>query len=518
MNVLSKQAGTLEASPFLVAEGMRKSFGGAHALKDASLSILPGEVHGLVGANGAGKSTFIRILAGLVQADAGEILLEGKPFVAASPHYAAAAGLSFIHQELALVPDMTVIENIMLGLPKRSRFGWVDWTATAQEAVPVARRVGVKAPLDAKVKGLSTAENWMISITRALIRKSRLIVMDEPTAALSVAESDRLFEIVRALSASGVAVLYVSHRLDEVLDLCQRVTVFRDGRSVAELAGDGLNRRALVEAIIGREPATEGAARALAARPGQEILSVRNLSRPPRVKDISFDLRKGEVLGLGGLVGAGRSELARLIFGADRPEGGAMTLSGRAFRPRDCSDAVKAGVGFVPEERRAEGLVLMKSVAFNVGLANLRSLVFAPWFPFLSTRRRRSLAEIIVRDLSIKTPDVETPVGKLSGGNQQKVLIGRWLGVRPKVLILDEPTRGVDIGARGEIHRLVRELAQGGMAVLVISSEPEELPELCDRVLVMASGRIVGELSGRAMTRHGIIAASYAEAGEKAHA
>ena len=374
------------------------------------------------------------------------------------------------------------------------------------------------APLDAKVKGLSTAENWMISITRALIRKSRLIVMDEPTAALSVAESDRLFEIVRALSASGVAVLYVSHRLDEVLDLCQRVTVFRDGRSVAELAGDGLNRRALVEAIIGREPATEGAARALAAGPGQEILSVRNLSRPPRVKDISFDLRKGEVLGLGGLVGAGRSELARLIFGADRPESGAMTLSGRAFRPRDCSDAVKAGVGFVPEERRAEGLVLMKSVAFNVGLANLRSLVFAPWFPFLSTRRRRSLAETIVRDLSIKTPDVETPVGKLSGGNQQKVLIGRWLGVRPKVLILDEPTRGVDIGARGEIHRLVRELAQGGMAVLVISSEPEELPELCDRVLVMASGRIVGELSGRAMTRHGIIAASYAEAEEKAHA
>ncbi len=518
MNVLSKQAGTLEASPFIAAKGMRKSFGGAHALKDASLSILPGEVHGLVGANGAGKSTFIRILAGLVQPDAGEILLDGKPFVAASPHYAAAAGLSFIHQELALVPDMTVIENIMLGLPKRSRFGWVDWTATAQEAVPVARRVGVTAPLDAKVKGLSTAENWMISITRALIRKSRLIVMDEPTAALSVAESDRLFEIVRALSASGVAVLYVSHRLDEVLDLCQRVTVFRDGRSVAELAGDGLNRRALVEAIIGREPATEGAARALAAGPGQEILSVRNLSRPPRVKDISFDLRKGEVLGLGGLVGAGRSELARLIFGADRPESGAMTLSGRAFRPRDCSDAVKAGVGFVPEERRAEGLVLMKSVAFNVGLANLRSLVFAPWFPFLSTRRRRSLAETIVRDLSIKTPDVETPVGKLSGGNQQKVLIGRWLGVRPKVLILDEPTRGVDIGARGEIHRLVRELAQGGMAVLVISSEPEELPELCDRVLVMASGRIVGELSGRAMTRHGIIAASYAEAEEKAHA
>ena len=515
MTALSKELGTLDASLFIAAKGMRKSFGGAQALKDASLSILPGEVHGLVGANGAGKSTFIRILAGLVQSDAGEILLDGKPFVAASAHYAAEAGLSFIHQELALVPDMTVIENIMLGLPKRTRFGWVDWTATAHEAVPIARRVGVTAPLDAKVKGLSTAENWLISITRALIRKSRLIVMDEPTAALSVAESDRLFEIVRALRSSGVAVLYVSHRLDEVLHLCQRVTVFRDGRSVAELAGDGLNRRALVEAIIGREPATERAVRAPAARPGLKILSVRNLSRPPKVNDISFDLREGEVLGLGGLVGAGRSELARLIFGTDRLEGGVMTLAGRAFRPRDCSDAVKAGVGLVPEERRAEGLVLTKSVAFNVGLANLGSLVFSPWLPFLSRGRRRSLAETMVRDLSIKTPDIETPVGKLSGGNQQKVLIGRWLGLAPRVLILDEPTRGVDIGARGEIHRLVRELARGGMAVLVISSEPEELPELCDRVLVMASGRIVGELSGRAMTRHGIIAASYGEGGEK---
>ena len=518
MTALSKEVGTLDASPFIAAKGMRKSFGGAQALKDASLSILPGEVHGLVGANGAGKSTFIRILAGLVQPDAGEILLDGKPFVAASPHYAAAAGLSFIHQELALVPDMTVIENIMLGLPKRSRFGWVDWAATAQEAVPIARRVGVKAPLDAKVKGLSTAENWMISITRALIRKSRLIVMDEPTAALSVAESDRLFEIVRALSASGVAVLYVSHRLDEVLDLCQRVTVFRDGRSVAELAGDGLNRRALVEAIIGREPATEGAVGAPAAPPGPEILSVRNLSRPPKVKDISFDLRQGEVLGLGGLVGAGRSELARLIFGADRPEGGVMTLAGaslpasRLFRRREGGRRLRSRRA----PRRRAGPDEERSVQCRprqFAYSRFRALVS------LSQRRAASVAgETIVRDLSVKTPDVETPVGKLSGGNQQKVLIGRWLGVRPKVLILDEPTRGVDIGARGEIHRLVRELAQGGMAVLVISSEPEELPELCDRVLVMASGRIVGELSGRAMTRHGIIAASYAEAGEKAHA
>ena len=248
------------------------------------------------------------------------------------------------------------------------------------------------------------------------------------------------------------------------------------------------------------------------------MLSVRGLTRAPKVRDVSFDLRRGEVLVLGGLVGAGRSELARLIFGAARPESGTMTLEGAAFEPRDCSDAVKAGIGLVPEERRADGLVLTKSVAFNIGLANLGSLVFSPWLPFISGGRRRSLAQAMVRDLAIKTPDIETPVGKLSGGNQQKVLIGRWLGVKPKVLILDEPTRGVDIGARAEIHRLVRNLAQGGMAVLVISSEPEELPDLCDRVLVMAGGRIVRDLSGEAITRHGIIAASYADAQERVHA
>jgi ribose transport system ATP-binding protein len=501
--------------PLLAAIALRKSFGGVQALKEASLSILPGEVHGLVGANGAGKSTFIRILAGLVQPDAGEIQLEGKPFAAASAHQASEAGLSFIHQELAFVPDMTVIENIMLGLPKRTRFGFVDWTATSREALPIARRVGVRAPLDAKVKSLSTAENWLISIARALARKSRLIVMDEPTAALSVAESERLFAIVRGLSAAGVAVLYVSHRLDEVLQLCRRATVFRDGRSVAELTGPALDKPALVEAIVGREILKTGEAGRV-AKLGSVVLSVRRLSREPKVKDVSFDLREGEVIGLGGLVGAGRSETARLIFGADRPDGGIMTLAGQSFRPRSCSDAVRAGLGFVPEDRRAEGLVLTKSVAFNVGLTNLRSLMFASWLPLVSGRRRNALSQAIVRDLAIKAPEVGIPVGKLSGGNQQKVLIGRWLRSKPRVLILDEPTRGVDIGARSEIHRLLRDLARGGMAVMVISSEPEELPDLCDRVLVMAEGRIVSDLSGADLTRGAIVAASYGAADKRA--
>ncbi len=515
MNAFVKDTSALHAAPFVSAKGLQKSFGGEQALKSASLSILRGEVHGLVGANGAGKSTFIRILAGLIQPDAGELRIDGAPYVAASPHRANDLGMSFIHQELAFIPGMTVIENIMLGLPKRTRFGLVDWPAIAREVGPIAERVGVKASLNAGVKGLSTAENWLINITRALVRQARLIVMDEPTAALSAADSERLFAIIRDLQKSGVAVLYVSHRLDEILTLCQRVTVFRDGQSVAELAGDALERRSLVKAIVGR--AVESVRKeALPDARGRVVLSVSGLCRAPKVRDVSFDLAKGEVLGLGGLVGAGRSELARLLYGADPLDSGTMMLEGSRFLPSNPSAAVRAGLGFVPEERRAEGLVLTKSVAFNLGLANFRSLVVSPLFPFLSGRRRKAMTEQTIRDLSIKTPSIETAVARLSGGNQQKVVIGRWLRSAPKVLILDEPTRGVDIGARAEIHRLVRELAARGMAVLVISSDPEELPDLCDRVLVMAEGRIVKELGGEAVTRSAIIAASYAEPAESA--
>jgi ribose transport system ATP-binding protein len=341
--------------------------------------------------------------------------------------------------------------------------------------------------------------------------------MDEPTAALSAAEAERLFSIIRDLRRSGVAVLYVSHRLDEILELCQRVTVFRDGRSVAELAGADLTRHAMVEAIVGG--GVDAPAKRTNARvSGESALSVRALARAPKVKGVSFDLRKGEVLGLGGLVGAGRTELARLLFGADRPQGGSMTLEGAPYAPRSPADAVKSGVGFVPEERRVEGLILSKSLAFNLSLANLQSIIFHRAAPFISGSRRKGLAERAIRDLAIKTASAEAPVGRLSGGNQQKVVIARWLASRPKVLILDEPTRGVDVGARAEIHRLIRTLAAEGMAVLVISSEPEELPDLCDRALVMAEGRIIGELAGEALTRERIIAASYAGVVEQSEA
>jgi ABC-type sugar transport system ATPase subunit len=514
MNDVSGLVGTPAAPSFVSAVAITKSYGGAQALRGVSLSIVPGEVHGLVGANGAGKSTLIRVLAGLTEPDGGEIVVDGRPTPIGSPHRAGELGMSFIHQELAFVPGMTVIENIMLGLPKKTRFGLVDWPAIARDIEPIAKRVGVTAPLNAATKGLSTAENWLISITRALVRKARLIVMDEPTASLSAAESRKLFAIIRDLSASGVAVLYVSHRLDEILDLCGRVTVFRDGRSVAELSGQQLTRRALVEAIVGGAVEDLPKARHEAVR-GEVAFSVRGLKRLPRVLEAGFDLHRGEVLGLGGLVGAGRSELARLLYGADRPDAGTMMLEGRPFAPRTPAAAVQAGLGLVPEERRAEGLLLTKSIAFNASLANLKSILVGAGLPFVSFRKRASLTRAMIRDLAVKAQSPDQPVGRLSGGNQQKVVIGRWLQSAPKVLILDEPTRGVDIGARGEIHRLIRELAAKGMAVLVISSEPDELPDLCDRVLVMAEGRIVRELAGSHVTRGAIIEASYAAAEER---
>jgi len=494
--------------PFLEARGVRKAYGGVQALKGVSLTLRAGEIHGLVGANGAGKSTLIRILAGLAHADAGEVLIDGNPVSIASPSSATDLGMNFIHQELAFVPGMTVLENIMLGLPKASRFGIIDWKSIARDVEPVARRVGITASLTAEVRDLSTAENWLINICRALMRKARLIVMDEPTASLSASESEKLFKIIEDLRSSGVSILYVSHRLDEILRLCTDVTVFRDGTFVSVIDRPKLTRAALVEAIVGG--VVESLPHEKETVRKDVVLSVSGLTRAPKVEDVSFDLHRGEVLGIGGLVGAGRTELVRLIYGADQPDSGSMVFDQRPFQPKTPAQAVKAGLGLVPEERRADGLLLTKSVAFNLQLSNLENIIRSPAMPLIDYRRREKLSSQIVRDLAVRTESIETPVGLLSGGNQQKVLIGRWLLRRPKVLILDEPTRGVDIGARADIHRLIRELAAGGMAVIVVSSEPDELPDLCDRVLVMAEGRIVRELEGRAISRNALVEASYA--------
>ncbi|HEV7417385.1 MAG TPA: sugar ABC transporter ATP-binding protein [Tianweitania sediminis] len=499
--------GVERAPPLVHARNIAKAYGGTKALSGVDLEIAPGEVHGLVGANGAGKSTLIKVLAGLVQPDSGSVLVDGTEVGSLSSARATQLGMSFIHQELAFVPGMSVLQNIMLGVPKKTRFGMVDWAAIARDVEPIAKRVGITAPLGADVRGLSTAENWLVNICRALVRKARLIVMDEPTASLSNNEAEKLFGIVEGLSASGVAVLYVSHRLDEIERLCNRVTVFRDGRRVAELSRAELTRPRLVEAIVGKPVGKAEVRPASQPSMSEVMLRLTDVSRRPRVQGISLELHSGEVLGIGGLVGAGRSELAHLIYGADGADGGSMELEGQAFAPRFPSEAVRAGLGLVPEERRTEGLFLNKSVAFNLQLTNMNKMQSGP---LLSFRKRENLALQTVRDLAIKTQSADTPVGRLSGGNQQKVVIGRWLLRAPKVLILDEPTRGVDIGARSEIHRLVRRLAETGLGVIVISSEPDELPDLADRVLIMADGKMVAELTGQQITREAIVAASYA--------
>ncbi len=499
------------SEPFLVLSGLAKRFGGVQALRGVDLDIRAGEVHGLVGANGAGKSTLIRILAGVFAPDSGTITLDGQVVTIATPHQATDLGLGFIHQDLNLVTQLTGLENIMLGVPKPTRLGLIDWKTIRTDAAATVARVGIDFSLDAKVATLSTAQQWLVSICRALMRKARLIVMDEPTASLSAHEAGNLFRIVRQLRQEGIAILYVSHRLDEILDLCDRVTAFRDGTRVMHSERAALTRANLVEAIVGGSLAPASSLPAAAIAENQPVLTATALARLPMVRGVDFVLRRGEVLGFAGLVGAGRSELMRLIYGADRPHGGSMVLAGSPFSPRTPRDAVKAGIGLVPEERRSEGLVLNRSVAFNMALPSNRRFALAP-LPLLSRARRDRWAMSTAARVLVKTPSVGTPVQRLSGGNQQKVVIGRWIDRDLKILILDEPSRGVDIGARGEIHRLIRSLAAGGLAVIVVSSEAEELPGLCDRVLVMAEGRIVECLESAAISRDAIVAASYKHA------
>lgn len=499
--------------PFLKVEDLVKNFGGVRALKGVDLDIVPGEIHGLVGANGAGKSTLIRCLAGLVEADGGRILIDDAPVHIANPQEAQRLGLSFIHQELNFVPKFSALQNMLLGLPKPTRGSLIDWNAARKQVEPTAARLGFTFRLDTPTHELTVAEQWLISIGRSLLHKSRLIAMDEPTASLSMAESDRLFRIIRELSAEGISILYVSHRLDEILDLCHRVTVFKDGARVLSTEREGLTKSALVNAIVGSEVApSNGASSAPPDLP--TILEVRNLRRGHFVRDVSFSLHEGEVLGLAGLVGSGRTELVRMVFGADKPDSGEILMDGKRITLNSPHDAVRQGIALVPEERRSQGLLLSQSVSFNINLPTLEALRTVKGLPFISLGVGDKRAKSIVERLQVKTGSIHTPVRNLSGGNQQKVVIGKWLTQSMKVIILDEPSRGVDVGARGEIHIIVRSLASQGAGVIVISSEVEELPGLCDRVFVMVEGRIVGALVGAEITKEALLQMSYAHAQE----
>jgi ribose transport system ATP-binding protein len=479
------------AAPLLEMRGIVKSFPGVQALRGVDLDLAAGEVLALLGENGAGKSTLMKVLGGAHRPDAGTLRLDGQPITFRSPQEARAAGIAVIHQEFNLVPGLTAVENIFLG-QELARAGFVHRAEERRRAAELFRRLGATIDLDLPCAKLPTAAQQIVEIARALAFDARVIVMDEPTAALSDAEAGRLFEIVRDLQARGIAVVYISHRLDEIFALADRVVVLRDGRHVGARPKAGLGRKDLIELMVGRELAEEYPRRT--GQPGAVRLAVSGLARGRAVRDVSFQVRAGEILALAGLVGAGRTETLRLIFGADRKEAGEILLDGRPLEIRSPRDAIAAGIGLLTEDRKLQGLVLGRSVRENFALPNLTRL---SRLGFMDGRREREAFGRHVAALRIKVPHQDEAARNLSGGNQQKVVLAKWLERDCEVLFFDEPTRGIDVGARHEIYQLMNDLVARGKAIVMVSSDLPEVLGMADRILVMHDGRITGELDNR---------------------
>ncbi|MEU0571102.1 sugar ABC transporter ATP-binding protein [Nonomuraea sp. NPDC005983] len=482
----------------LRAEGLRKSFPGVQALDGVDLTLRPGEVHVLLGENGAGKSTLIKMLSGAHHPDEGRVLLDGQPVDIRDARTAQRLGIATIYQEFNLVPQLTVAENLALGRPPR-RFGFVDTRAMRRQAAELLARVGVDVDPATPIAGLGIARMQMVEIAKALALNARILIMDEPTAVLTTGEVDRLFAIVRQLRDAGVAVVFITHHLEEIAEIGDRVTVLRDGRSVAEVAAD-TPQNELIRLMVGRPIDQQFPRRP--AEVGEALLTVRGLSRRGAFDDVSFEVRAGEVVGVAGLVGAGRTEVARAVFGADRYDSGQVSVRGETLARADVHAAMRAGLGLVPEDRKGQGLVLGDDVAANLGLVTLRRATRAG---FVDLRAQRRAAAKVAEQLAIRMTGLDQEVRTLSGGNQQKVVIGKWLVAEAGVLILDEPTRGIDVGAKVEIYQLINALTDSGRAVLMISSDLPEILGMSDRILVMARGRLVGELPAAQATQDAVM-------------
>jgi ribose transport system ATP-binding protein len=472
-----------------------KAFGGIPALSAASLEVAPAEVHALIGQNGAGKSTMIKILTGYVSRDAGDISFDGAAFEARSPQDAQHKGISTIYQEINLVPYRSVTENICIGRESR-RFGLLDWKAMHEQARELLAHFKMDIDVRKPLLRFNTATQQMVAIARAIGFKAKLVIMDEPTSSLDDREVAVLFDVIRGLKAGGVSVVFVSHKLDELYAVCDRVTIMRDGRTVktAEMASVG--KLDLVASMLGRNIA-QVAKSATAfgdrhGRIGDTVLTANNLSAGHKVHDVSFNVRRGEIAGFAGLLGAGRTETARMVFGADPKRSGTLLLDGQPLNPREPIDAIRAGVGFSSEDRKLEGIVPEMSVSENLTLALMPQLTRAG---VVDETKRAAIVEKFIKRLGVKCRGPDQKIRELSGGNQQKVLLARWLAMNPKLLILDEPTRGIDVGAKAEIQNLIKELADQGLGVLMISSELEEVLEGSDRVFVLREGRSVAEFS-----------------------
>ena len=500
-----------DAVPVLALRDADKSFGAVHAVINGMIELYAGEAHALVGENGAGKSTMVKILAGVYQPDSGELLIDGQPVTLHGPAGAQQAGIAVIYQEPTLFPDLSVAENIFMGRQPLAAGRRIDRRRMHADAAALFARLGVRLDPGRISRGLSIADQQIVEIAKALSLDARVIVMDEPTAALSLAEVARLFDVVRTLRAAGAAVLFISHRLEEVFAICQRVTVMRDGRHVLTSELAGLTADDLVRAMVGRTM-TERAASERAA-PGEVVLRVERLTREGVFTDISLDVRAGEIVALAGLVGSGRSEVARAVFGIDRYDAGRVVMRGRELRRASPTAAMAAGIGFVPEDRRQQGLVMDMSVQQNVALASLGRLRKGGLVR--SAAERAFAADWAVR-LNLKYGRLIDPVFQLSGGNQQKVVLAKWLGRQPALLIVDEPTRGIDIATKAEVHRLLTSLAGDGVAILMISSELPEVLLVGDRVLVMREGRLTAEFGHQEATEENIMAAATGQLQEQA--
>jgi rhamnose transport system ATP-binding protein len=490
--------------------GISKRFAATQALDDVSLDLLPGEVHALVGENGAGKSTLVKILAGIHQPDGGTIRLDGEPIQIQGPAQARALGIAVVHQEPRLFPDLTVAENVFIGHAPAGRLGTIDWGATRRAAQALFRQLDVQIDVGSPVRGLSMADQQLIEIAKSLSVDASVLILDEPTASLSAHEVERLFTIVRRLRDRGVSVLFVSHRLDEVFELCDRATVFRDGRHVITTATRDLTTADLVRHMVGRSVSLFPK---VATPVGEVLLEVNDLTRIGAFRDVGFSVRAGEIVGFAGLVGAGRTEVARVLFGIDQRDAGEIRLGGAPVTFANPSAAMDAGIAYLPEDRHQEGLVLDFSIAQNVTLPILARLF--PRF-LIRASTERTIARDYTQQFNVRMTGVNQLVGALSGGNQQKVVLAKWLASKPTILILDEPTRGIDIGAKVEVHRIISELAASGLGIILISSDLPEVLAMSDRILVLHEGRVTAEIPRDRATEERVMFAATGSAGDDA--
>ncbi|MGO9307990.1 MAG: sugar ABC transporter ATP-binding protein [Spirochaetia bacterium] len=476
---------------FLRMEAINKRFGGTIALRNVSVSAALGEVHALVGENGAGKSTLMNILSGAVAPDSGKIEISGKTVVLASPHEANQVGIRAVHQEFSLVRHLTIAENILMGkMPTRGSL-WVDWASTFRSAHSILENLGFPHPdVRTRISSLSVSHQQIVEIAKALAEKPRILILDEPSAVLSKDELGLLFALIKRLASEGTLVIYISHRLEEVFEIADRITVLRDGEVVATVRREKVDQNTLIRMMVGRSVEEIYPTRAAGA--ADEIMSVRGLGRTGEFRDVTFSLRRGEVVGVFGLVGSGRTAVARSLFGAEPATAGCVLLEGREVHLRSPQDAVKAGISFVTEDRKRDGLIMSCTMRDNISLATLHSMSFGP---FLDRRRQDRMVQAKVNELAIRPSDIGQKARTLSGGNQQKVVIAKWLLSRTKVLLLDEPTRGVDIGAKVEIYHIINRLVEAGIGVLLISSEMSEVLGMSDRIMVMREGRLVGNFT-----------------------